>query len=175
MGALNPWVLLAGVLAFVCAVTGAYFYGDHVGSVSTEAAYSERDNKALKDAQDKLAAANAATREKEKQHAIDLAAISKTYQEELQDVESTKNKTIAALRAGAIRLRDPGTVYAPHPTGSPAFSTAPGRCNDRAGTELSTELAAFLTGEASRADAIANQLAECQTIIVKDRELCNGE
>ena len=171
MNLLNPYVLLVGVISLIGAISGAYFYGHSNGVDSERVVWQGKENKALIDVQAKLSTATAANTLAEHKHAIELQHVSNVYQKELIDVSAKKDAVIVALRTGAIRLRDPGTKYTLSPNPLPGTSTGTSRCDGGPGGELSNELAEYLASEASRADAIVNQLAAAQAVIMKDREL----
>ena len=171
MFGLNITELLVGALVFIGALTGAYFYGHSNGVDSERVAWQAKEIKATQEADKALADAQDKVNSLQAQYANNLAVISGNYQQELKNVSATKDRTIAALRAGAIRLRDPGIHYtlSPNPLSS---STAPASgCNGQATSQLSDSASEFLVSEASRADQIAIQLQACQAVIIKDREL----
>jgi hypothetical protein len=126
-------------------------------------------NKELADVNTKYAELQTKYREKERQFAVDQAAIAEKYRKEREDNDRKKNAVIAGLRSRAIVLRDPGSAQSCG--SSPGEATAPAPGSDgKAGTELSPELAQFLVGEADRADGIVKQLAACQEIVESDRK-----
>ena len=171
MFGLNITELLVGALVFIGAITGAYFYGHSNGVDSERVVWQAKEIKATQEADKALADAQAKVNALQAQYANNLAVISGNYQQELKNVSATKDRTIAALRAGAIRLRDPGTHYTLDPNPLPGTSTSPGRCDGSSKGRLSDEIGEFLVSEASRADSIVDQLAACQAVIIKDREL----
>ena len=172
MFGLNITELLVGVLVFIGALTGAYFYGHSNGVDSERVVWQAKEIKATQEADKALADAQDKVNSLQAQYANNLAVISGNYQQELKNVSATKDRTIAALRAGAIRLRDPGTNYTLSPNPLSGSTATASRCDGKATGRLSDELKIFLVDEASRANSIVNQLTECQAIIVKDRQVC---
>ncbi|MDR2188922.1 MAG: lysis protein [Azonexus sp.] len=129
---------------------------------------------------EELIAANAeiarlvtAARAAEQAHSAAMAAAALSYQEKITHETHRRDRVIADLRNGALRLRDPG----PATTGQNAAcdpaaqtSTAAAGGDDPPAPGLSRPTAEFLVGEAARADAVAVQLAACQTVVVADRQ-----
>ena len=171
MNMLNPytWIIGALVLAFVGG--SAYVSGRMDGKKIERSAWTTKELKATQDAADAIAKAHDEVQIAEQKHAQELQDVSITYQKELNNVSAKKDATIAALRTGAIRLRDPGTRYTLGANTLPNAGASARGCNGKAVSQLSDELAEFLTTEASRADAIVDQLTACQKVVVKDREL----
>lgn len=154
IGALGA-VLLAGALSGF-----AYQTGKKVERVEWQA----REQRADRAAADKLAQAQRDKDTIEHNHQAAMVAASQAYQQELKHVRTQKDRVIADLRAGALRLRDPGTSYAlgVHPL--PATGPAAGGCDAAAGGQLSDEAAEFLVGLASESDEVAKQLGRCQEV-----------
>lgn len=171
MFGLNITELLIGALVFVGALTGAYFYGHSNGVDSERVVWQAKEIKATQEADKALADAQDKVNSLQSQYANNLAVISGNYQQELKNVSATKDRTIAALRAGAIRLRDPGTHYTLSPNALPGSTAPTSGCDGQATSRLSDTTSEFLVREASHADAIVEQLNACQAVIIKDREL----
>lgn len=159
---LNPTTWLYAALALVLVGGSSYLYGRGDGReierVEWQATEMLAKDYALKE-QDKSAAA---AREQEQAYAAAQIAASQKYQQEIKNVATQKDRVIADLRAGAIRLRDPGRQY---PTGEnvlPATAAAASGCDGAAGGELSQPLSEFLVAAFSEADAITHQLTACQ-------------
>jgi hypothetical protein len=122
-------------------------------------------------------------RRAETKHQSRLAGISRDYQNKLKEHNHEKDRVIAGLRNGSIRLRDPGvkpTVRAGGGIGAEALAATVGRDGKTGGGsgELSTEAAGFLWGEATRADQtilrLIFQIDACQAIVEEDRRLCGS-
>ncbi len=109
----SPWILLGGLLAFIGAATGGYFYGDHHRATIDQAALLQERAAATKAASDFAAqsaakdAANAeTTRNLEQAHATALAAADATradFAERLRD--ATRKARSGCVPAAAV---DPG-------------------------------------------------------------------
>lgn len=165
---LNPYVWLGGLLVIVLCFGTGYISGRQDGQKITAAKYEAAQRKA--DAQVATTLAAAQDRVNMIQQASQQAMIeaSQTYQKELQNVTRIKNKTISDLRAGAVRLRDPGK-YALGPNPMPKTGTGTSGHNGEAGGDISEQSAEFLLSLAAEADAIVHQLNACQKIIIQDR------
>ena len=110
-----------------------------------------------------VAGAEAKARKAEQKHAADMAAIDTQHQEAINHVAQDRDRTIASLRAGALRLR-------PQFTCSVSEAATPAGIGDGQ-TEggLSAEDAEFFIREASRCDGIVMQLSAAQSVIRADR------
>lgn len=114
-------------------------------------------------AESRVAAANEA-RNREHEMAQVQETIAATLERSKQDALAKKDRVIADLRAGTLRLPiDPGL---PRP-GDTAAST----CERTLGTttQLLREVVETAVSEASRADAVVLQLQGCQAVIRADR------
>lgn len=111
-----------------------------------------------------VAGAQAQARQKEHRAAAKFAAIDDKHQKEIQHVAETRERTIAGLRSGALRLRPQFTCS----VSEAAAGTSVGDGGEKAG--LSREDAEFLVSESARADEIVVQLAACQADLKADRD-----
>lgn len=179
MFGLNPWALLIGVLAFGAATGGAYLYGDHVGATGERVKWQAKESAELSAANAKIIDLTEKARAQESLHAVELASISAKYQEDLQHEKADKDRTIAGIRAGTIRLRDPDAIGS-HTCGgdASAVTAAAQRHNGETGTELqakdsgvlSVAASEFIVGIGEEADEIVRQLTACQAVIMQDRK-----
>lgn len=164
---------LAGLALLVALAFGVHRYAEgerKAGYAQAEAAYAKRDNKALAEANAKIEE----YRKKEAAGAQGQVDIVVNLKKENEIELAKKDRTIASLRNGALKLRDPGarstTVCS---TG--ATPTSPTNGSDgKTGSELSGQAAQFLSSEASRADQIVLQLQACQATVLNDRKIVNG-
>lgn len=165
----NPYMWMGGLLAIVLCFGSGYVSGRMDGTKITTAKWQAIERQNEQEAAQKLAAAQARADRIQASNQEAMVAASQTYQEELQHVTQSKDRIIADLRAGAVRLRDPGTRYeiGIHPV--PEARPGAGRCDDEAGGELSEPTAEFLVGLAAEADAVVHQLAACQAVVEADR------
>ncbi len=169
------WVkLLAVALAIVAIMWAIYAYGEEQfsrGEVAERARWQVRENEELAAANSTIIMLNRQARDRERQHAEDMALASAYYQEDIRRVELKKDRVIADLRAGTQRLRIPIAASPAACSGitTEAFAAASGR-DGAARAELSGSAAEFLVGLAIDADKVVHQLTACQQIIKADRD-----
>ena len=101
----------------------------------------------------------------EAQHVKDLNVVATTYAQEIQNDHVKYQKSLAGIRAGTLRLRDPYATRVPCAAAGAASSPRPSP------VQLSVQTASFLLGLASDADAVADQLRACQQVIQDDRKV----
>ncbi|MBS0370212.1 MAG: lysis protein [Proteobacteria bacterium] len=161
------WRLLAVVLLMLAAGTVGWFDGANHEAADRR----DRENASLKQALQDVQRLQGEARAAEQRHAAALAAISTDYERKLDDANQRRAADRAALRAGTLRLRDPGpvTVSCADPTAEPG--AGPGRRDGRAPGELSDAAAEFLLDFAADADAVVLQLAACQRVVNEDRAM----
>lgn len=162
-------------LLLIAAIYGAiYAYGEQQfsrGEVAERARWQVRENEELAAANSTIIMLNRQARDRERQHAEDMALASAHYQEDLRRVELKKDRVIADLRAGTQRLRIPIASSPAACSGitPEAFSATSGR-DGEARAELSGSAAEFLVGLAIDADKVVHQLTACQQILLDDRK-----
>lgn len=132
--------------------------------------YATRDLTDARESQAAYAAINERYRAKEQDQAKRLAGVSKTYQKELANAETAKIVALDAVRTGALQLRltDSRCEAGGSPAGQ-AAAGAGGRDGAAGGQFLGPTDSAFLIAEASRADAVTQQLTACQAVVTEDR------
>lgn len=174
-----PWARALAVLALVTAVVAAiYAYGQQqlgLGQKSERTAWLARDNAELTAANTRIKVLQEEYRKREQGHAAALAAVSTQYQQELIHAKAEKDRVIAGLRTGAVRLRIP--IAGPlSTTGDRAAALGTGTAGRDGETraDLSTAASEFLVGLASEADEVAHQLGACQAVINADRKTGDG-
>lgn len=159
-------------LAIVCGLIYGYGKAEFKrGEVAERARWQVRENEELAAANSTIIMLNRQARDRERQHAEDMALASAHYQEDLRRVELKKDRVIADLRAGTQRLRIP-IAASPAACGgiSPEAFAAASRRDGEARAELSGSAAEFLVGLASEADEVVHQLTACQQILLEDRK-----
>ena len=182
------WLYLGGAIAILALISalvyGVKSYLDGVdqkgydrGKQETEAKYAKRDNEQLRVAAERIKTLEDQAREQERENADRLAEISKQRQKEIADAKRQYDRDIAAVRAGTLKLHDPGVPAggAAAGCGSPGpapGATAGGRDGEARG-QLSGAAAEFLLGLAGEADDVALQLGEAQAVIIEYRRACN--
>ena len=154
----------------ILAFGSGYLDGRHDGSKITAAKYEAAQIVSDRAAADALAKATQSAKDIEHASQEAQVAASETYQKGLTHVTQTKDRVIAQLRAGTLRLRDPGSKYTLDTNPMSPIGASTGRCNVGEKTGFSDELNQFLVGEASRADSFVAQLTACQAIIKSDRD-----
>ena len=169
MNILSPttWLIGAIVLAFIGGT--AYVTGRSDGRKVERTEWQAKENKALVDIQTELAKVQSEKDTVERNSRNAMVAASETYQKGLKNEQARKDKVIADLRSGALRLRDPGTRYSLSKDTLPGVGTTTGGCDGAKGGELSDALTEHLITEAGRADEIVRQLTAAQAVINADR------
>ena len=167
---MNPYFIIAILLAVAGAFAGGEFDGRKTGAQSERTAWQTKDNAELAAANAKILQMEATARASEQAHAQAQADISTTYQKELQNAQAQRQKDVAAARSGALRLRDPGAITQQTCGGAAgqAATGASGR-DGPADPGLSPSATEFLLTQADRSDAIVRQLGACQAVILADR------
>lgn len=163
LAVISPY-LVAIVLVGLCLFL-AYEHGVSVTTDHYETELSKRDAASKEST---LQAVEKARKE-ERVSAADMVAIDREHQEKLRNEIEIRDRTIADLRAGALRLRKRFTCSS---SASGILSGASGSAG--IGDEASQggfqgADVEFLIGEADRADQVAIQLQECQEVVRKDR------
>lgn len=167
-------------LAAIGAVFGilylAYSFGVHVehqARLAEVSSINAQHSLAIAAANQRTLDAEQRERDKEAQHAADMAALDEQRTKELNDAKAAADATIADLRAGSIRVRDRLTCPAvraagPGAAGQAGTSTSVGDASAAYG--LQSADAEFLLSEAKRADEVTVQLRACQDIVRGDRK-----
>lgn len=162
MNILNPYTWLIG--AFVLALVGGsgYLYGRTDGRKLERVEWQAKEIQATQEVIDQRDKAIKDKADTEHAHQAAMLAASKTYQEGLKHERDAKDRALAAVRSGSIRLRDPGTKYTLGPARPPGNDPAARRCDAAKGADLSDSAAEFLISLASEADEATRQLTACQ-------------
>jgi hypothetical protein len=169
---MNPYVIIGLGAAWLASLVGIGYWQNEAGHIAERTEWQTRENGELRTANATIKALQEKARKSEHDHAAALATVSTDYERKLGDANKQRAADAAALRAGTLRLRDPS------PTGlrscgslGAKIGTSPGERDGAQGGELSDAAAGFLLDLASDADDVARQLAACQEVVVKDREL----
>lgn len=136
-------------------------------------------NKRLVAAQAEITRLNDAVRALERDNAAAITRLDKEKTDEIAKIEARKERFVADVAAGRIRLYDPGrTSGAGCPGGggssAPTAVAATGVGDGAGGGELSPALAGFLGGEAARADKVVVKLTTCQGIVTEYLRTCSA-
>lgn len=160
------WKPLAALLLVVLLCAGSAWMASSHTDGKWQAKWLERD---LADKQAELNARKDAT-EKSNRLAAAQEQAAQAYEKGKQDAQNEANATIAAYRAGTIRLRSQFTCFnrsVSNATTSTGVSDAARDCG------LSERDVEFLVRFAERADKVAHQLKAAQDIIRADRAVMN--
>lgn len=180
MKILPDWFPVAVVVVLGCLLGWAVIaYGEKQfdrGEQAANAAWQKRDNEELVAANARIIELTAEARQRKLEHAADLAKASATYQENLQHEKASRDRTIADLQSGALRLRielarRKSTGGGTDPEGNPGA----GRCDAEAYGELSPAAAGFLVALTTEADDVVHQLTAAQAVIAACEKLTHRE
>lgn len=174
-----PYRIAIVAALWLCSLVAVGWWQRHDGIATVEAKWQAREAKQQAAAADQYKKLYDAYRKAEQDNAVALAAISAKFEKERTDATKQHAADIAAIRAGALRLRDPGAAPVPACRGSTAETgTSSSGCNGGASCEFSGPHARLLSGQTSEflvdlaadADDVARQLAACQQVIINDRK-----
>ena len=140
MNILNPTTWLIGALALALFGGAVYVVGRSDGRAIEKALSLAKENKAVTDTQAALALAQEEKTVIERNTRTAMVAASTTYQKGLQDERNAKDKAISAVRAGDLRLRDPGAAHTIGKDALPGVGATASRCDGEAGGKLSDAL-----------------------------------
>lgn len=169
---MNPYALLTAGGLWLVSLIGVGYWQNSAGHTAERDAWQARENVQLVNANAKIIELNEVARKAERDHAERLATVSARLEQEKKHEAAKRDKIIADLRAGFVRLRDPGatSLYAIGGQGGTVTATT-GKCDAGTGGELSVETAEFLVRLAGEADEIVDQLHACQDTVRSDRGL----
>lgn len=142
----------------------------HDGRMVAEARWQYKAVQEASNAGRQIQQAQDTARKAEQLSASRLVSVSEEFQRKLSNAKRTQDADVAAVRAGTLRLRDPGTVTLCAGADRAAEAgSGSGRCDGRAAGEFSDATAEFLLELTANADQVAEQLAACQKIVRADR------
>lgn len=149
------------------------------GQQDERSTWLQRDNAALRIANEQIATLQQEARDQEQAHGQAMADIAAQHQKDLKDARTEKDRVIADLRARNLRLRVPvvATTSGACSGGGAGSEAGPG-AGQRDGettAELSGAAAEFFVGLASEADDVARQLSACQAVVIADRQQQEGK
>lgn len=165
------WVYVAGLLLATHA--GAYLLGaaNERADLAT-AAVKESAQHGVKVASAVQTRGDQVRRQEASGAAEQSSAVSDYHRKTLNDLRE-KDRTIADLRAGTVRLRDQlAARAAEQPLPAPGGSAC--RSDGQQPGDLHPATAAALFELARDADAVAAQLALCQRTVIIQQQTCNG-
>lgn len=162
------------LLALLCYLAGNALVQS--GATAERARWQARENLELRSAQDKILTLTQDAQRQERGHAVRMAALETQLLQERKRASAQHQADLDRLRAGALRLRDPGarpTACSPGAEPAGRAATASATSGDgAAGGELSSAAAEFLLGLAAEADDVVAQLSAAQHQLIEDRRLC---
>lgn len=166
--AVNPWLILVVVLAFVGQglFIGKWQHG--VGRNAEKVEWQARDNAALSAANEAINRLTAEARNTEKAHAKRLADIGAHNVKENQDAEVRTRRAID--RATSLVLRQQPSCPRSGDGAATEATAATGLGNGQAGCELPAQAVRDLFQLVGDADRDVRQLADAQAVILSDRE-----
>lgn len=162
------WKPLAALLLVVSLCAGSAWLASSHTDGKWQTRWQARD---LSDAQAEIAARKVAT-EKSNRLAAAQEQAAQAYEQGKQHAQNEADATIAAYRAGSIRLRAQFTCFnssVSNTTTSTGISDAARDCG------LSERDVSNLVRLSQRANEVAEQLKAAQDIIRADRAIINGE
>lgn len=168
-------VELAGVaiavLLAIALLWKLYDYAEGVGYDRAEREVAEERNAQLVEANATIVRLQNERAARERQHALDVAAIDLAGQQKMTEVTRAKDRFVADVVAGRIRLLDPGRSPCAPRGGDPGRTAlaGAGMGDGAGGGELSAEAGRFLLEEAAHADQVVVKLQACQAIVAADR------
>ena len=166
---MNPYLIIGALLAII----GAYFYGESVGEDSANATWLKRENTELTEANAKIIELTARNRAIEQKAAQDQNAIETKLVKEKKDGLAKKDRIIADLRSGALKLRGAAACESPGGSPRPAATPDPGGTPTSKGSQFSEADGEFFVREAGRADDNTIALNACIAILQSDRAAIN--
>lgn len=167
---MSLYAIIASILLWIASLIGVGYWQNGTGHTAERAIWQGKQNQELASANAAILEGEQRARESERLHAEKIAAVSSQYQEKLKNEQQKTADLVAASRAGALRLRDPGATAQAGASGVPETTAGASRCDGPATGQLSGAAAEFLLDFVGRCDAVANQLAAAQQIIRADRE-----
>lgn len=161
------YVILLAVWAASLASVG--FWQNGVGHVEERVVWQEKDRTELRNANAEIERLNNEARSEEAAKAKQLNQIAVAYEKDKEYELKKRDSVIADLRAGSIRLRDPGAGVKAGSSETSGSESSTSKCDGGQGEELSRPLGEFLVSLAIEADSVVDQLHSCQCVVKSDR------
>ncbi|CFV19565.1 Protein of uncharacterised function (DUF2514) [Yersinia enterocolitica] len=163
-------VIIIMLVAVTICVGGGYWWGSDSKNSEWSLKWTKRDKS---DLEAEIAARKSAT-EKEAQLQAAQSAGLKAYQQGVVDAENKAKGTIAAYRAGNIRLQKRFECLAAS-VGDMPVTPASGQLTDAArDCGFSDADVGFLISIAERADKLVEKLTALQKVVTDDRRIINS-
>lgn len=173
-----PYRILAVACLWLVSLVAVGWWQHSAGVDSTQAKWESREATQQVQAASQIKALEESARAAEQKHAADMASLATDYERKIDDAQKQRAADIAAVRAGDLRLRDPGSPIVPACPGAAAQAgpgsgggdgSAPGGLPAAPTGLLSGQTSEWLVDFAADADDVARQLASCQQVITEDR------
>lgn len=163
--------LIAVTLTVSVLVGGGYWWGSDSKDTEWSLKWTERDKS---DLESKLAAKKSAEEKEAQLQAAQLAGL-KAYQQGVADAENKAKGTIAAYRAGNIRLQKRFECLSAS-VGDMSVTPASGQLTDAArDCGFSDADVGFLISIAERADKLVEKVTALQKVVTDDRRIINSD
>lgn len=174
----EPYRLLAAAALWLASLFAVGVWQHHAGAVGERVTWQAKEVTEQATAAAQFKALSDAARAAEQKHTADMAVLAADYERKLTDANKQRAADIAAVRAGTLRLRDPGAPVPTCPGATAQTAATPGRSDGAApgglppapAGLLSSQTSEWLVDFAADADDVARQLGACQQVIVRDRE-----
>lgn len=169
------WSAVSLLLAVVAIWFGWHKFTEQYVNVGRAEVRAEWTNQKLADSKAAVARSEK-LRALESLNRVQMATIENQQQESQHNENIARDRTIAAIRTGALRLRPSPQGGNPKPdAGVPVTIAGTGSGNAAKGIELPTTPGEDAIRVGSEANEVADQLRACQQIIIEDRRVCNGK
>lgn len=166
----NPWVILGIVLTWLASLVAVGIWQNKTGHTDERVTWQTKENKELAQAAQQIKTLNEAARATEQQHAEEIKKLGEQHAKDQAANEAQRRKDVAAARDGALKLRFSGACpVRPDAGRTPEAPASPAGSNDAQTIELPPKITADLYDLVADADAVAIQLAACQSVITSDR------
>lgn len=164
------WLRLLPYAAVVACVLAAYMVAYQQGARHTTEHYQRV--MAQQDADNAKATALAISnaRKEEQASAASQALIANRLLDDANNEITSRDNTIAGLRAGTVRVRERFTCGRAAAAGVPQTSASTSSSDAGAQGGLQREDAEFFVRLASEADQVVHQLSACQAVVRADRK-----
>ena len=166
---MNPYIILGLVIAWIASLGAVGWWQNQAGHTDERVTWQARENKELQDANASIKRLEEAARAAEQAHATMLAKIGENHQKEIADAAAQKERDVAAARSGRIVLRIPAPCKGANGSAAAKTPATPGVGDGGATAELPRSVTEDLLSLANDADSVADQLRQCQKVILDDR------
>lgn len=171
LDALKPYATAIIAGAWVLSLVAVGAWQRHDGATAERLDWQVRETKNAQAAAAEIRRLQATARQAEQDHAMEMAAVGSDMERRISDATKQKEADHAAVGRGTLRLYDRPAGLDAGGCGVPTPGAAAGERDGRAAGELSAAVTRDLLDLVNDANLVAEQLAECQVIVRKDRGL----